>query len=86
MDTKFNINNFVKVKLTQKGIDILKRNHDDLNKRCNGVLDEFELKLDEDGYYKDQLWSIMQSFGEHMYLGVCEPFETEIICCNGEQI
>lgn len=74
----FNINNHVKVKLTPFGIHILKKQHDDLSQWMNN-LGEFELQLTEDGYYKTQLWCLMETFGPHIHIGTNTPFETEII-------
>jgi len=41
--------------------------------------DKFELKLDEDGYYKEQLWRIIQVFGKYIALGADVLFETNVI-------
>ena len=78
----FNVNERVKVKLTEKGIDILKQRHDSMNTYIGAndgePIKEFEIKLDEDGYYTTQLWVLMHVFGEHMSWGSNLPFETEI--------
>lgn len=66
---KFNINENVKVKLTPFGILLYKHKFD-----C-------EPNLDENGYYKAQLWNIMSIFGEYMMLGRFGdelPFATDI--------
>lgn len=63
---KFNINDYVKVKLTEHGKKILKEK--DINN-----------SVDENGYTKFQLWDIMNIFGEYCILGCDVPFETEII-------
>lgn len=79
---KVNMNDRVKVKLTEHGLCILKRQHDELNKKiesAGGVVRGWELKLDRDGYYEDSLWGIMQTFGEHIGMGMKQPFEVEII-------
>jgi hypothetical protein len=82
MITKINLNEYVKIKLTDKGILILKQQHDELNKQIQesgGKGTTFNLKLDERGYYEGQLWSVIQKFGK--YIGICEepPFESDII-------
>lgn len=83
MDFKFNINDYVKVKLNDLGISILKAKRDELNKtiHANGgkVFGEFELKVDEEGYVKFPLWELMNTFGDVMVMGLEVPFETDII-------
>jgi len=66
---KVNINNYVKVKLTNYGLNILKSKHK-----------EFEqLKTDKEGYTEFQLWELMNIFGAYMYLSsVNLPFEHDI--------
>lgn len=85
-----NVNMEVKIKLTGFGISILKEKHDELNQRIyeNGGqgFGEFEIKLDEEGYYKTQLWNLMNVFGEYMTMGFIVPFDTNIIMTNGEAI
>lgn len=82
MIIKININDEVKVKLTEFGIKVLKQKHDELNKMIKergGKGTEFVLRIDEDGYYKTQLHNLMHTFGEYTTLGIKElPFETEI--------
>lgn len=90
MDVKVNINNTVKVKLTDYGISILKKQHDDLNKMIlsNGGMGvgEFELRLDGDGYYSTQLWTLMNRFGHVMRMSDELPFYIDIIIEGGEPI
>lgn len=73
-----NLNDEVKIKLKDQGIEILKQEHERINQLLKRK-DKFELKLDEDGYYKEQLWRIMQVFGKYIALGADVPFETDII-------
>ena len=47
-----------------------------------GKGNSFELKLDEDGYYETQLWSLMEKFGDHCGLAKEYPFEIDIIIEN----
>jgi len=88
MDFTFNTNNYVKVRLNELGISILKKEHEDLSRKIysyNGIgLGKFNLNLDEDGYYKTQMWCLIENFGE--FINVCSrpPFDTDIICCQGE--
>lgn len=90
MDFKVNSNDFVKVKLKESGIAILKEKRDELNKmiHANGGkgLGEYKLKVDEEGYSKFQLWELMNTFGHLMGLGLETPFETDIIVTKGKLI
>lgn len=90
MEFKFNINDYVKVKLNDSGVAILKKRHDELNKRIQARggkgLDEFELKVDADGYTKFPFWELMNLFGHLMIMGMDTPFETDIIVTNGKPI
>lgn len=86
MNIKVNANQFVKVKLNELGISILKEQHDDLNRRIHERggkgLGEFELRLDSDGYYRTQLWILMWKFGDSMKAGIQQPFDMDIIIEN----
>lgn len=85
MEVKISMNDKVKVKLTDYGIMLLKKRHDELNKKIKengGKGNSFELKLDEDGYYETQLWSLMEKFGDHCGLAKEYPFEMDIIIEN----
>lgn len=64
---KFNVNNYVKVKLTERGKAIMKK---------EGVLREY--KADKDGFSKWQLWELMRVFGNYLFNGCEIPFEMEI--------
>lgn len=77
-----NINDIVKVKLTQVGIDILKNYHEEIKKEIDV---DIKIEIDSDGYYTDQLWHIMYIFGGRMVMGAPMPFETEIIIKEREK-
>lgn len=68
----FNINDWIKVKLTDKGKEIL---HNYWNRICLAVPQlkpdpsYFATHTDADGYTRFQLWEFMQIFGEHLRLG-----------------
>lgn len=83
MEVKINLNDEVKVKLTDFGMQILKQRHDELNnmiKASGGRGTEFVLRIDEDGYYKTQLHNLMYIFGEYTSIGAKGlPFETNMI-------
>ena len=78
----FNINDYVKVKLTEKGKYIYYHQFDDMNvdilKRCGKPLNPIELKYDEEGYVEFQLWHLMATFGKYLFNGCDIPFETTI--------
>lgn len=80
---RINVNDSVKVKLTDLGIAILRERRKELNQmiHANGGrgLGEFEPKTDEEGYSTFQLWDLMNTFGYWMTMGFDIPFETDII-------
>lgn len=88
MDFRVNLNEEVKVKLTEYGMSILKEEHDLLNKfieqRGGKGFGEFELRLDEDGYYSTQIWMLMSKFGHAMRMGIKNPFNLDVIIKGGE--
>jgi len=90
MDFKFNVNNYVKVKLTERGKEILRDRHEELDhhikSRGGKGVGTFILRLDEEGYYKTQLWMLMETFGEHISIASEPPFETDIILLSGEEV
>lgn len=62
---KFNINNIVRVKLTDIGKRIISGK-------------KYMPAEDERGWSEWQMWDLMNVFGEHIYLGMSLPFEAEI--------
>lgn len=90
MEVQFNVNEWVKVKLTDIGLNELKRQHDELNERIrkNGGtgFDEFPYKPDKEGYYRFQLHYLMFKLGHLMKLGYSSPFEMDIILINARPI
>lgn len=84
-DIKFNINDYIKVKLTPKGKMILYEQHEQFLKSISEERRSkfpYKLTLDEDGYFKEQMWSIMNTFGSYIVMGTDNVFETNIIMCN----
>jgi len=75
----FNINDYVKVKLTYHGMDILRKNHAKIFAHTYKVPDFVPPIVDEDGYTEFQMWYLMQEFGEYIYLGCENPFMHDII-------
>ncbi|GIO83483.1 hypothetical protein J25TS5_04150 [Paenibacillus faecis] len=79
---KVNINDIVKVKLTEHGKKIEREKNEKLNELISafgGQVSEYKPSVDEDGYTTYQLWSLFGTFGSHMGLTQELPFETEII-------
>ena len=78
----FNINDYVKVKLTEKGKYIYYHQFDDMNvdilKRGGKPLNPIELKYDDEGYTEFQMWHLMEIFGKYLFNGCNIPFETTI--------
>lgn len=90
VEFKTNINDYVKVKLTDYGISILEQQHNVIRneiKEYDGKnLGEFKVNIDKDGYIKFQLHELMHHFGHITTVANKIPFETEIIITKGEQI
>ena len=78
-EIKFNINYQVKVKLTPYGVSCLYKNYQEEKEIWDRLRpNQFTVKLDDDGYYRTQLWTLMQELGKYVTL-TRTPFETEII-------
>ena len=75
---EININNFVRIKLNDTGRAILRRNHDELNKRCGVYLRYIPPAEDEDGWSEWPLWKVMQTFGPDLVMGFDVPFDMSI--------
>lgn len=90
MDFLANVNTQVKVKLTEDGVNILKRKRKELNEmitaRGGKGLGDFELRTDCEGYSEFQMWDLMNIFGESMSLAHAIPFDTEIIIYRGTPV
>ena len=71
----FNINARIRVKLTDLGRAIHKRNHEQLVARTGRPFDYIPPTEDSDGWSEWQLWRAMQEFGSHYVIGHPEPFE-----------
>lgn len=79
---KMNLNDTVKVKLTDEGIKILKERYQYFNRmlaKQSIPIEPFELKLDAEGYYHAQLWHLLEDFGDKVFLGCEVPFENNVI-------
>jgi hypothetical protein len=79
----FNINNKVKVKLTDKGKEIFYHQFDWINKQAGKELIKPHYpSVDDDGYTEFQMWGLMKLYGLHIQMGFDQPFETNIIICE----
>ncbi len=75
---KFNINNYVRVKLTDRGRENHRKNHDELFAGWSEKPEYRPPVEDAEGWSKWQMWSLMADFGPHISIGMNPPFETEI--------
>ena len=80
---KFNINDHVKVKLTDVGKDIFYHQFDDLNRTGFLYIEPYYPIVDEEGYTKFQLWELMSIYGPHLRMGCNVPFEDCAIYIRG---
>jgi len=77
--TKFNLNEYVKVKLNSYGIQLLRNQHNELKQRIP-FLGEFRPPtVDENGFAEYQLHDFMGCLGQYVGIGKRLPFETEIL-------
>lgn len=76
---RFNTNHHVKVRLTERGLTILEKQHWDLQRHLSKPRPFTPPTTDEDGFSRWQLWVLMSTFGEHISMAIEPPFETEII-------
>ena len=64
----FNTNNYIKVKLTDAGINAYYHRNDEA--RAKGAnLSQSLPYIDEEGYTKFQLWDFIHTFGKYYYPG-----------------
>lgn len=79
----FNINDKVKIKLLEPGIQELQRQHEELHGLFpHSIPKEMSLTLDENGYYEIQLWVLMSKLGHMIGNGQHAPFELQILIPN----
>lgn len=72
---KININEKVRVRLTEYGKQCLAENYAKLSMASGAPLSMPNPKLDADGWTEWQLWRLMQEFGQHIAMGLPVPFE-----------
>lgn len=66
---KTNLNYYFKVKLTEKGIDILKQRY--------GT--DYQIDIDDEGYTEIQMWDFTRLFGKYMGMGLDPVCHTNIM-------
>ncbi len=76
--TTFNINNKVRVKLTDYGREVLMSDHELFWKNAGRTMEYHPPKEDENGWSTWQLWSLMSYLGKHISLGGSNVIETDI--------
>ena len=69
---KANLNDYIKVKLTEYGRMIYRESFVRLG------LQEPKINVDEDGYTRFQIWVFMQTFGDKMRMACELPCETNV--------
>lgn len=76
--TEFNVNEKVRVKLTARGRELHRKNHEGFW-QGSGFAPGYEpVPEDAAGWSEWQLWELMREYGPHMYNGCKVPFETTI--------
>lgn len=91
MELKMDVNTFVKVKLTDFGVAVLKAKHEKYKVWCyqNGIKVteiDFTLELDEDGYYTQPLWKLMKVFSEYVHPNEKTVFESELMVLDSTPV
>ena len=71
-----NLNDCIKVKLTEKGKEIYRNRFDEDNIKKLGI-EYCEPKIDKDGYTEFQMWDFMRIFGKHFHILGNNPCETK---------
>jgi len=74
---EFNINEYVWVKLTEHGHEILRKEAEKY-RQYSWFKPYTPAPTDEDGFTKFQAWHLMQQFGPHISLGFDPPFSPAI--------
>ena len=91
-ELSFNINNTIKVKLTDHGRDILNEYFSEISKYCAGIDIESDDVIssqyaeDEEGYTEFQLWDFMNIFGSYFRLGSPIIIQNNDIIFNEEDL
>lgn len=82
MIVRFNVNNYVRVRLTETGRRVHREGHEELMRSFPKAHEDIRRyrppEEDSDGWSRWQLWALMAEFGPHTSLGSDPCFETEI--------
>jgi hypothetical protein len=76
---KFNVNDNVKVKLTDYGKKLLKAEHERFWAKHSRDVAYEPKREDANGYVTFQLWELMARLGPSIVMGLELPFKTEIL-------
>jgi len=76
--TTFNLNQKVRVKLTERGRDILKSDHEAFWADVGRNIPYRPPKEDADGWSEWQLWTLMAALGQHLSIGFSNVMHTGI--------
>jgi len=76
---RFNVNYNVYVRLTEIGLDELRRQHEEFKKSWSGAGEFATPNVNEKGYSRFQMHDLMNKFGHMMVNGFRVPFETDIL-------
>jgi len=84
MNTSFNINEWVKVKLTEAGKHELRRQRQESLGDFPSILSSWDgiPNTDDEGYSKFQMWDLMGRLGHMCGMAHELPFETKIVLCT----
>ena len=78
----FNINHIIKIKITEHGYECIKKEQEKFELLIGEKLKKnwllYDHKKDKNGWSEWQLWDLMHTFGNYIYLGCKAPFETNI--------
>lgn len=75
-----NINSYVRIKLTDYGLEILRSNHERISEETKSDSEFVPPEVDEKGYSKMMLWQVMNIFGKELFMGATNmPFAEDIL-------
>jgi hypothetical protein len=79
LEVTLNLNDYVYIRMTDFGRQEHKRQYEELRKEFRYLPEDAQIKEDDDGWSRWQLYNIMNIFGHLLYNGAQQlPFETYI--------
>ena len=81
MRAQMNLNDYVTVQLTPRGVFVLRQRHDQRQRMFKELLPDHEVKkfeVPENNMYTAQMWQLFEVFGEYMGLGSENVFELNV--------